>query len=34
MREERGLRVFKHRMLRKVFGPGRDNVTGGVERTI
>jgi len=34
MREERRLRVFKNRMLRRVFGPGRDDVTGGVERTI
>jgi len=26
MREERRLRVFKNRVLRRVFGSGRDNV--------
>ena len=28
MREERRLRVFENRVLRKVFGPKRDEVTG------
>ena len=28
LREERGLRVFENRMLRRVFGPKRDEVTG------
>jgi len=28
MREERRLRVSKNRMLRRVFGPKRDEVTG------
>jgi hypothetical protein len=28
MRKERRLRVFENRMLRKVFGPKRDEVTG------
>jgi hypothetical protein len=28
LREERKLRVFENRMLRKVFGPKRDKVTG------
>jgi hypothetical protein len=28
LREERGLRVFENRVLRKVFGPRRDEVTG------
>ena len=28
LREERGLRVFKNRVLRRVFGPRRDEVTG------
>jgi hypothetical protein len=34
MREERRLRVFNSRLLRRVFGPERDDVTGEVERTI
>jgi hypothetical protein len=29
LREERALRVFKNRVLRRVFGPKRDEVTGG-----
>ena len=28
MREERRLRVFENRVLRKIFGPKRDEVTG------
>ena len=28
MREERILRVFENRVLRRIFGPKRDNVTG------
>jgi hypothetical protein len=32
LREERRLRVFKTRMLRRIFGPKRDKVTG-VEKT-
>jgi len=31
--EERKLRVFEKRVLRRVFGPRRDEVTGGVEET-
>jgi hypothetical protein len=29
LREERRLRVFENRMLRRIFGPKRDEVTGG-----
>jgi hypothetical protein len=28
LREERSLRVFENRVLRRVFGPRRDEVTG------
>jgi hypothetical protein len=28
LREERRLRVFKNRVLRRVYGPKRDEVTG------
>jgi hypothetical protein len=28
LRDERGLRVFKYRILRRIFGPKRDGVTG------
>jgi hypothetical protein len=28
MREERRLRVFENRVLRKIFGPKRDEITG------
>jgi hypothetical protein len=28
LREERRLRVFKNRVLRRVFGPKKDEVTG------
>jgi len=31
LREERGLRVFESRVLRRVFGPKRDDVTGNGE---
>jgi len=29
LREERRLRVFENRVLRRIFGPRRDDVTGG-----
>jgi hypothetical protein len=29
LREEHRLRVFENRVLRKIFGPKRDEVTGG-----
>jgi len=29
LRKERRLRVFENRVLRKIFGPRRDEVTGG-----
>jgi hypothetical protein len=29
LREERRLRVFENRVLRRIFGPRRDEVTGG-----
>jgi hypothetical protein len=29
LREEHGLRVFENRVLRRIFGPTRDEVTGG-----
>jgi hypothetical protein len=28
LREERGLRVFENRVLKRIFGPKRDEVTG------
>jgi hypothetical protein len=28
LREERKLRVFENMVLRRIFGPGRDEVTG------
>ena len=31
LREERRLRVFENRVLRRVFGPKRDKVTGNGE---
>jgi len=34
MREERRLRVFENRVLRRVFGPKRDEVTGNGENCI
>jgi hypothetical protein len=30
LKEEHGLRVFENRVLRRIFGPKRDEVTGGV----
>jgi len=32
--EERKLRVFENRVLRRIFGPNRDEVTGGGEHYI
>jgi hypothetical protein len=32
-REERRLRLFENRVLRRIFGPKRGVVTGGVEKT-
>ena len=32
MREERRLRVFENRVLRRVFGPKREEVTGECRR--
>jgi hypothetical protein len=32
VREEHKLRVFENRMLRRIFGPKRDGVMGGVEK--
>jgi hypothetical protein len=32
LREEHGLRVFERRVLRSIFGPKRDEVTGGLEK--
>jgi len=34
LREERRLRVFENRVLRRVFGPERDEVTGNGENYI
>ena len=33
LREERRLSVFVNRLLRNIFGPKRDEVTGVVEKT-
>jgi hypothetical protein len=33
MREESRLRVFENKVLRRIFGPKRDEVTGGAEKT-
>jgi len=33
MREEFRFRVFENRVLRRIFGPKRDEVTWGVEKT-
>jgi hypothetical protein len=32
LREERRLRVFENKVLRRVFGPKRDKVMGGMEK--
>jgi hypothetical protein len=32
LREERRQRVFENRVLRRIFGSKRDEVTGGVEK--
>jgi hypothetical protein len=32
LKEERRLRVFENRMLRRIFGPKRDEVTGEMEK--
>jgi hypothetical protein len=34
LREERRLRVFENRVVRRVFGPKRDEVTGNGENYI
>jgi hypothetical protein len=31
-KEERRLKVFENRVLRKIFGPKRDEVTGGLRK--
>jgi hypothetical protein len=33
LREERRLRVFENRVLRRIFGPRRDEVTGEERKT-
>ena len=33
LREERKLRVFENKVLKRIFGPRRDEVTGGMEET-
>ena len=33
LREERRMRVFENRVLRRIFGSKRDGVAGGVEKT-
>jgi hypothetical protein len=33
LREEHRLRVFENRVLRRIFGPKRDDVTGRVQKT-
>ena len=33
LREERRLRVFENRVLRRIFGPRKDEVRRGVEKT-
>ena len=34
LREERKLRVFENIVLRRIFGPRRDEVTGGLEEIV
>jgi hypothetical protein len=33
MREERRLRAFENRVLKRIFGPNRDQVTGDWRKT-
>jgi len=33
LREERGLKMFENRVLRRIFGPRRDEVTGEWRKT-
>jgi len=33
LREEHKIRVLENRVLRRIFGPKREKVTGGVENT-
>ena len=33
LKVERGLRVFENRVLRRIFGPKRDEVIWGMEKT-
>jgi hypothetical protein len=33
LREERRLKLFENRMLRRILGPRRKEVAGGVEKT-
>jgi len=33
LREERKMRVFENMVLRRIFGPRRDEVTGGMEES-
>jgi hypothetical protein len=32
LREEHGLRVFENRVLKRIFGPKRDEVTGRLKK--
>ena len=32
LREERRVRVFENKVLSRIFGPRRDEVTGGMEK--
>jgi hypothetical protein len=34
LKEERRLRVFENMVLRRIFGPKRCDVTGGIEQTL
>jgi hypothetical protein len=33
LRKEHKFRVFEKRVLRRIFGPKRDEMTGGLEKT-
>jgi hypothetical protein len=33
LREEHGLKVFENRVLKRIFGSKRDEVTGGLKKT-